>query len=100
MKVLFNFASIFVLLAIVLSIFMGPSGISASFLICIYMFPAYLAQSRGHRNGDSIGTMNLFLGWTVIGWIACLIWAQNDVDEARAKDTPYDMFKRYLEGRD
>ena len=100
MKELFNFSVIFAILAIVLSIFMGSSGVGAAFLISIYMFPAYLAQSRGHRNGDSIGTMNLFLGWTVIGWIACLIWAQNDFDESRSKDTPYDMFKRYLDGRD
>ena len=100
MKELFNFSVIFAILAIVLSIFMGSSGVGAAFLISIYMFPAYLAQSRGHRNGDSIGTMNLFLGWTIIGWIACLIWAQNDFDESRSKDTPYDMFKRYLDGRD
>tara|TARA_B100000674_G_C37200302_1_gene628008 strand:+ start:309 stop:473 length:165 start_codon:yes stop_codon:yes gene_type:complete len=45
MKELFNFSVIFAILAVVLSIFMGSSGVGAAFLISIYMFPAYLAQS-------------------------------------------------------
>lgn len=99
MKTLFNLVVTYAILAIVLSLFMGSAGPGAALLISMYMFPAYLAHSRGHRNGDSIATMNLFLGWTLLGWIACLIWAQNDFDETRAKDTPYDMFKRFLRDR-
>ncbi len=60
------------------------------------MFPAYLAHSRGHRNSDSIATFNLFLGWTLIGWISALIWAQNDFDRSRQKETPYQMLKPYI----
>jgi hypothetical protein len=44
----------------------------------IYFFPALLAQYRGHKNQSAIGVLNLFLGWTVIGWIAALVWASTD----------------------
>tara|TARA_B100000131_G_C17805597_1_gene487441 strand:- start:29 stop:334 length:306 start_codon:yes stop_codon:yes gene_type:complete len=101
MKTIFNFSVIYILLGVVISIIAGSSsGFGVAILVIIYMFPAYLAHSRGHRNGDSIATLNLLLGWTILGWIFALIWAQNDFDEKRAKDTPYDMFKRYLRNRD
>ena len=60
------------------------------------MFPVYFAHSRGHRNSDSIATFNLFLGWTFIGWIAALIWAQNDFDRSMLNETPYSIAKPYL----
>ena len=98
METLYSMAIIWGTLAIVISIFtfnLG-TGISTALLITIYMFPAYLAQSRGHRNSDSISTFNLFLGWTFIGWVCALIWAQNDFDRSKQKKTPYQMAKPYL----
>ena len=44
--------------------------------IYIYFFPchvAHQAQNKGQRNG--IMVLNLFLGWTFIGWVGALIWA-------------------------
>ncbi|MGH8679175.1 MAG: superinfection immunity protein [Burkholderiales bacterium] len=32
---------------------------------------------RGHRFTAVIGAINLLLGWTVVGWIAALLWAVN-----------------------
>jgi hypothetical protein len=44
----------------------------------IYFLPALLAQYRKHKNASAIGVLNVFLGWTVIGWIVALIWAHTD----------------------
>ena len=98
METFFSMTILWGTLAIVISIlsFDLSVGITLALLITIYMFPAYLAHSRGHRNSDSIATFNLFLGWTLIGWIFSLIWAQNDFDQSRKKETPYEMLKPYI----
>lgn len=44
-------------------------------LFAIYFLPAFVASGRKHLNQNSIGIMNLFTGWTFIGWVACLAWA-------------------------
>ncbi len=98
METFFSMAILWGVLAIAISIlsFDISVGVTLALLITIYMFPAYLAHSRGHRNSDSIATFNLFLGWTFIGWISALIWAQNDFDRTRQKETPYQMLKPYI----
>jgi hypothetical protein len=68
------------------------SGIGAAIFICIYMYPAYLSQCRGHPQQNSISTLNLFLGWTILGWIGALIWAWGDFDPSKKKETPLDIF--------
>lgn len=40
-----------------------------------YMIPWAIAATRGKANAGSIGWLNLFLGWTVIGWIIALVMA-------------------------
>lgn len=42
--------------------------------IYIYLLPTTLAYKKWHRNKNAIYITNVFLGWTMIGWIACLIW--------------------------
>jgi len=41
--------------------------------LAIYFFPAI--QGRRKRNSQAIFILNLFLGWTVIGWVVALVWA-------------------------
>ena len=41
-------------------------------LIELYFLPALVAMARSHRAKLAIG-----LGWTVVGWLAALIWACN-----------------------
>lgn len=38
----------------------------------IYLLPSLVASYRRHANGMSIFVINLFLGWTLIGWVAAL----------------------------
>lgn len=45
------------------------------FLVCLYSLPASVAISLKHKNADAIFVLNLFLGWTFIGWVGALVWA-------------------------
>src|SRR5258708_20666582 len=42
-----------------------------------YLLPFFVATVRRHRFSTAIGLINLLLGWTVIGWLAAIIWAVN-----------------------
>lgn len=43
--------------------------------LMVYFAPTALAVARGHHNEAPIFLLNLFLGWTFLGWVAALIWA-------------------------
>jgi Superinfection immunity protein len=45
------------------------------FLLVCYFVPAFVAVSRSHRNTASIVILNIFLGWTFIGWLVALVWS-------------------------
>lgn len=70
----------------------GNNGIAAAAAvgffgggIVLYFAPAIVAGSRGHANSMSISILNLFLGWTLIGWVAALVWAYSEsADKATA----------------
>ena len=51
-------------------------GILSSLAIAAFYFlPAFVAYGRGHHQKAAIGLLNIFLGWTVLGWIIALVWA-------------------------
>lgn len=41
----------------------------------MYFLPSIVALARSKRDLLAIFLLNLFLGWSVIGWIVALIWA-------------------------
>ena len=43
--------------------------------IALYFLPTIVAVSRGHLSGLAIFLLDLFFGWTLIGWLAALIWS-------------------------
>ena len=45
------------------------------FLLAIYFIPTIVAFSRNKNNRTAIFVLNLFLGWTLVGWIVSLVWA-------------------------
>lgn len=47
-------------------------------LLLAYFLPALVANSRGHRNTAAIFVLNLFFGWTFVGWCAALVWSFTD----------------------
>jgi hypothetical protein len=40
-----------------------------------YMLPWAIAATRGRSNQAAIGVLNLFLGWSFIGWVVALVMA-------------------------
>ncbi|MGE8045141.1 superinfection immunity protein [Pseudomonas monteilii] len=53
-------------------------------IVLAYFVPTIVAAKRGHPNGTPIFLLNLFLGWTAIGWLVALIWSFSAVDEIAA----------------
>jgi hypothetical protein len=49
----------------------------------LYFLPYIIAKARNNPNTTGILILNLFLGWTFIGWIGALAWAFSN-----AKQTP------------
>ena len=41
----------------------------------LYLLPAIVASSREHHRTVAILALNVFLGWTAVGWATALIWA-------------------------
>jgi hypothetical protein len=44
-------------------------------VVLIYFLPTIVALSRGHLSALAIFFLDLFLGWTLIGWLVALIWS-------------------------
>jgi hypothetical protein len=43
--------------------------------LVMYFLPTIVALARSKRDALAIFLLNLFLGFTVIGWIVALVWA-------------------------
>jgi len=43
--------------------------------LLIYFIPTLVAIGVNHINKLSIFILNLFLGWSLLGWVIALIWA-------------------------
>jgi hypothetical protein len=56
----------------ILSVFFLPFF---GFGFVMYFLPTILAFARNKRDTGAILLLNLFLGWTMIGWVVALVWA-------------------------
>jgi len=66
-------------------------GALVPIFLIVYFIPFFVALGRRHRFRIAIGLINLFLGWTFLGWIAALIWAVNrDVREPGEDTASFD----------
>lgn len=45
------------------------------FFIWLYLLPSYMALQKGSVMTGFIFFLNLFLGWTLIIWVICFVWA-------------------------
>jgi Superinfection immunity protein len=59
-----------------------PGSISAGLLLLllafgfgVYLLPTIKAYKDKKRNKEAILAVNLFLGWTLVGWVVALAWA-------------------------
>jgi Superinfection immunity protein len=63
----------------------GEPSMAAILLIVgllIYFAPAIVGRNK--RNNTAIFVLNLFLGWTVIGWVVAFVWAVMKEDKSSA----------------
>jgi Superinfection immunity protein len=71
--------------------------ICLTFLALFYFLPTLLAAHRGHGVAGVL-LLNLFFGWTIIGWFALLLWAllsQPRYVVVPAAYAPYSAWRRY-----
>ena len=66
----------------------NDGGVMAVWIILTvcYFFPAIIAAFRRHHNLLAIFLLNLFLGWSGLGWIGALVWAATRVERPRLND--------------
>lgn len=59
--------------------------------IATYFLPSFNAFSRKHPDRWPIFMLDLFLGWTIIGWVVSLVWSVSPIpsaDTTRAQPQP------------
>jgi hypothetical protein len=54
---------------------LGRSSDFWGLVILAYFVPMIVAHQRRHRQRFAITILNIFAGWTVIGWVGGLVWA-------------------------
>lgn len=47
----------------------------AILFLFLYLLPTFVAAVRKHNNGIAISIVNIFLGWTFLGWVVSMAWA-------------------------
>jgi len=50
--------------------------------LAVYFVPTIIAVARRARNVLGIVLLNIFAGWTFIGWVIALVWAIVDQKQA------------------
>ena len=53
----------------------GPLEIGLIFLLIIYFVPTIVAIIRNTRDFLRIMLLNIFGGWTFVGWVIALVWS-------------------------
>lgn len=50
-------------------------GVLLIVLAALYLLPTVVALLRLRHNTMAIFALNLFLGWSLVGWVLALVWA-------------------------
>lgn len=58
-------------------------GVALLGALTLYLIPSIEADARNSQDAYAITLVNVLLGWTVIGWIAALMWARRPATEKR-----------------
>lgn len=54
-------------------------------IFVVYFVPGLVAWYRKHQNENAIVALNLLLGWTLLGWVAALVWSLTSTAPANPK---------------
>lgn len=58
------------------------------FVPAFYMLPTIEAWLRKSNNLGAIAALNFFLGWSLLGWVAALVWAFKKPSPVIVADAP------------
>ena len=50
-------------------------GLLIILIFGLYLLPSLISFLRRNRNYPEIFLLNLFLGWTGLGWVVALVWS-------------------------
>lgn len=58
--------------------------------VILYFAPTLVAKQRAHSKYSAILILNVFLGWTFLGWVGALVWAhtENNAPAKPARPAP------------
>lgn len=65
----------------------------AIFLIALYFAPTITAYQRKTKNKAQVAVINVFLGWTLIGWVIALAMSYSGNKEDPENKTKRESFK-------
>ena len=54
---------------------MGELLVILGLFVVVYFLPSVIALGRRNPDINSVFLINLWLGWTIIGWITAIGWA-------------------------
>src|SRR5690349_13833861 len=61
----------------------ATSSILIFISVAIYVLPTLVATGRHDHHAFDITVLNIFAGWTIVGWAAALIWSLIDSANSR-----------------
>ena len=63
-------------------LFLDPMRLLFAVLLTLlslfYFLPFAIAFNKKRANSGAIFALNLFLGWSLIGWVIALVWAMKN----------------------
>lgn len=65
--------------------------VSLSFFLALpalYFLPTYEAWNKSHPNLTAIALVNLFLGWSLLGWVVAVVWAFKRTEPVSGPEAP------------
>jgi hypothetical protein len=62
--------------------FLAPMRLLFAVLLTLlslfYFLPFAIAFNKKRANSGAIFALNLFLGWSLVGWVIALVWAMKE----------------------
>ena len=68
---------------------LGLALLMVVILVGLYLLPSIVAATRQVPHAGPVVIVNVFLGWTLIGWVVALALAVRDVPQRRDSTTSY-----------
>ena len=77
-----------------------PIALIATIITFGYLLPGAIAYYKETEKNNLIGFVNLITGWTLLGWVGCLIWAFYDKPGTESEeDKELEMLRKQAEIR-